>query len=200
MPHTFAKLLLVGFAAVASHGQNTTANPPTPSTLQQPKPEAVPKRAPLPPSPPDAPMPDPGSLPVPPDKTRSPVRRVLDRLDPNCGDWIFHTCWSSPKETEARDPEAQGFAKNFEAGDVYFKSKNYQGAASRFREALEYKPDSGEAIFKLAVSLDKLGQTDEACDAYEAYLRLLPDGPRAKAARPAVERIKRSASARQPAK
>ena len=92
-------------------------------------------------------------------------------------------------QTDEADRE---FAKNFSVGDAYFKGKNYRGAESRFREALEYKPNHPEATYKLAVSVDKLGKTDEAQALYEAYLSLSPTGPYADRARKALR--KKSAS------
>ncbi len=79
--------------------------------------------------------------------------------------------------------------RNFEVGDLYFHNKNYKGAESRFREALQYKPEYPEAIFKLAVSLEKLDNQKEAVAAYQSYLELLPDGPFADPARKAVQRL-----------
>jgi hypothetical protein len=196
MSHLCAELLLIACASGTCYGQMGTQSKATPSpqTLQQPQPEPIQKTAPLPPSSSDAPIPDLGSSPVSPDRQSSRVRRILDRLDPNCIDWIFHTCWSSPKKGGVETPEDQKFTTNFEAGDLYFKHRNYRGAVSRFREALDYKPDDGEATFKLAVSLDKLGESEEARDGYEAYLKVLPNGPHAEAARDAVRRIEGSAA------
>jgi Flp pilus assembly protein TadD len=47
-------------------------------------------------------------------------------------------------------------------GDTYFKKRNYRGAESRLREALEYKSHDPETTYKLAVSVDKLGKIDAA--------------------------------------
>ena len=81
--------------------------------------------------------------------------------------------------------------KDVEVGDFYFKVKqNYPAAISRYREALEYKPHDAEATFKLAEALNKTGDTAGAIENYEAYLKILPNGPYAKSAREALEKLK----------
>ena len=93
-------------------------------------------------------------------------------------------------------PEAEReFAKNFDVGNIYFKGKNYKGAESRFREALEYKPDDPDATYLLAKSIDKLGRTREAREAYESYLKLAPRGPGAERARKAILALDKSGTA-----
>jgi Flp pilus assembly protein TadD len=81
------------------------------------------------------------------------------------------------------------FAKDMEVGEINFKKGSYRGAEWRFREALDYKPDNPEAIFWLAKSIDKLGRSDEAQDAYRRYLQLRPNGTFAEKARNALERL-----------
>jgi tetratricopeptide (TPR) repeat protein len=79
--------------------------------------------------------------------------------------------------------------KDVEVGDFYFKRKNYSAALSRYREALEYKPRDAVATFRLAETLEKTGESQEALKAYEDYLRILKHGPFAADARKAVERL-----------
>ncbi len=82
--------------------------------------------------------------------------------------------------------------KCVEIGDFYFKVKqNYPAAISRYREALEYKPHDAEATFKLAEALNKTGDTGGALENYQAYLKILPDGPYAKRASEQVEKLKK---------
>ena len=80
--------------------------------------------------------------------------------------------------------------KNIEVGDYYYKMKNYRAAESRYEEALEYKPNDAEATYKLGVSQEVQGKTDEALDAYTSYLKILPEGPHAEESKAAIERIK----------
>ena len=81
------------------------------------------------------------------------------------------------------------FAKDMEVGEINFTNGSYRGAEWRFRDALDYKPDNPEAIFWLAKSIDKLGRSDEAQDAYRTYLQLQPNGTLAEKARNALERL-----------
>ncbi len=80
--------------------------------------------------------------------------------------------------------------KAVEVGDWYFKQQNYKAAISRYQEALDFKPHDAEATFKLAEVLNKTGDTTGAIENYEAYLKLLPDGPYAKKSREALEKLK----------
>ena len=80
-------------------------------------------------------------------------------------------------------------AKDVEVGDFYFKQKNYAGAESRYREALEYKDNDAIATFRLAVCLEKMDRPGEAREEYESYLRILPHGPQAADAKKAIERL-----------
>jgi tetratricopeptide (TPR) repeat protein len=81
--------------------------------------------------------------------------------------------------------------KDVEIGDYYYKAGNYKAALSRFREALLYKPRDAVATFKLAQTLEKSKQLEEARAQYEAYLEILKDGPSAGEARRALERLEK---------
>jgi TolA-binding protein len=149
--------------------------------------------APLPPSSPDMPLPDPTTFPKHDDKTKSPAQRVVDKLSPLCVDAVFHTCLPWGISDAPQTPEAEReFAKNFDVGDTYFKGKNYKAAESRFREALEYKPDDPDATYMLAESIAKLGKAREAREVYESYLKLSPRGPGADRARKALQELGQS--------
>ena len=80
-------------------------------------------------------------------------------------------------------------AKDVEVGDFYFKQHNYRAAISRYREALLYKPNDAIATYSLAEALDKAGNFKEAAQNYQAYLKILPNGPKASDARKALERL-----------
>ena len=84
--------------------------------------------------------------------------------------------------------------KDVEVGDFYFKRKNYRAALDRYREALYYKDNDATATFKLAICQEKLGDMDEARNAYEKYLKILPDGPFAQEAHRGLERLKTQSS------
>jgi Flp pilus assembly protein TadD len=90
---------------------------------------------------------------------------------------------------ELRSYNPQKARKAIEVGDFYFRRDNYRAALNRYQEALQWKPDDAEATFKSAASLEKLGRLQEARARYEAYLKLLPDGPHAKEARKALDKL-----------
>jgi tetratricopeptide (TPR) repeat protein len=80
--------------------------------------------------------------------------------------------------------------KDVEVGDFYYKQENYKAAISRYQEALEYKPHDAEATYKLAEVLNKTGDRPGAIENYEAYLKILPNGPYAKKSKEALEKLK----------
>jgi tetratricopeptide (TPR) repeat protein len=112
----------------------------------------------------------------------SEVLKDGERPSGNSGAGEFHP-WNPHKA-----------AKNIEVGDFYFKRKNYRAAGDRYREALYYKDNDAVATFRLAVCLEKLDQPDEARKEYESYLKILPHGPQAEAARKAIDRLKGTAA------
>ena len=89
-------------------------------------------------------------------------------------------------------------AKDIEVGDFYFKKKNYRAAEDRYREALLYKDNDAEAIYKLAICLEKLNRPDEALIEYESYLKTLPYGPEAPEVKKSIERLKLAAANAKP--
>ena len=185
MNSSWLRLVLVTGLALSIQAQ-TNSNPPSTNTISPPQ-------APLnrPPSPPEAPLPDLGSLPSPAGTTKSKVKRALDRITPHCADVVYHSCWSSPaQDPSARLPEAEREAqRNRDAGEIYYRDKNYRGSESPFREALRYEPADPVATFELAESLEKLGKRDEARDVYQTYLKILPNGPSAADAKKALKRL-----------
>ena len=95
---------------------------------------------------------------------------------------------SGVQEMKAYDPHRA--EKNVEVGDYLMRRKSYRAAESRYREALEYKPNDALATFRLAVVLEKTDQLEEARQRYQEYLKVLPQGPFAKDCRKALARLK----------
>ena len=85
-------------------------------------------------------------------------------------------------------------AKCIEVGDWYFKQENYRAAISRYQEALEWKPKDAEATYKLALVEEKSGDPTAALANYQAYLKILPNGPYAEKARKGIDRVKSKAT------
>jgi tetratricopeptide (TPR) repeat protein len=82
---------------------------------------------------------------------------------------------SDVQEMHPWDPHKA--AKDVEVGDFYFKKQNYKAAIARYQDALIYKPNDAIAQFRLAESLNKIGNSGEAASHYQEYLKILPHGP-----------------------
>ena len=100
-----------------------------------------------------------------------------------------------PSEVDEMHPwDPHKAAKDIEVGDYYFKRKNYRGALDRYKDALVYKPNDAVANFRLAECEDKIGNSADAVQHYEAYLKILPSGPFAADAHKALDRLKSTAA------
>jgi tetratricopeptide (TPR) repeat protein len=80
--------------------------------------------------------------------------------------------------------------KDDEVGEFYFKRKNYRAALARYQDALIWKEKDAVANFRMAQCYEKLDQPDQAIPHYEEYLKILPEGPYAKEAKKALEKLK----------
>jgi tetratricopeptide (TPR) repeat protein len=101
----------------------------------------------------------------------------------------------APSDTEELHPwDPHKAAKDIEVGDYYFKRKNYRGALERYKDALVYKPNDAVANFRLAECEEKIGNSADATQHYEAYLKILPEGPFAADAQKALDRLKSKAA------
>ena len=79
--------------------------------------------------------------------------------------------------------------KDVEVGLFYFKRGNLKAAEARFRDALKWQDNHAEALYRLAVVLEKEGQMTQARQNYEAYLKILPKGEFAADSKKALERL-----------
>ncbi len=79
--------------------------------------------------------------------------------------------------------------KDDEVGEYYLKLKDYKGALARFQDALDYKPNDAIANFRMAQCYEKMNDPVQAAVHYREYLRILPNGPFAKDARKALEKL-----------
>lgn len=77
------------------------------------------------------------------------------------------------------EPAPQGIEKELEAGKKAFSEKDFGGAEDFFRRALEKAPDSAEARFFLARSLDAQGKNETAMAEYRKVLNREPDHAKA---------------------
>jgi len=72
----------------------------------------------------------------------------------------------------------------------YMNDENYQGAYLRAQDAIKVQPDYSLAHFTLAQAAQKMKKKDEAIAEYQLYLKLDPDGDKAKAAKQALAELK----------
>ena len=72
----------------------------------------------------------------------------------------------------------------------YYNDENYQGAYLRAKDAISVQPDYSAAHFALAEIAQKMKKKDEAITEYQTYLKLDPDGEKAKAAKKALDELK----------
>jgi hypothetical protein len=71
----------------------------------------------------------------------------------------------------------------------YGQSGNKMGAYLRAKDAVKTQPDYPEAHFVLGQAAQRLGKNDEALAEFTEYLKLAPDGERAKSAKKALEEL-----------
>jgi tetratricopeptide (TPR) repeat protein len=76
----------------------------------------------------------------------------------------------------------------------YFRDENYQGAYLRAKDAINVQPDFSTPHFVIAQIAQKLKKKDEAIAEYQTYLKLDPEGEKAKEARRALAELQPSGS------
>ncbi|HEU5402046.1 MAG TPA: hypothetical protein VFU86_11860 [Terriglobales bacterium] len=110
-------------------------------------------------------------------------------LSPPSGDATMHPNSDVSDINEMHPYNPHKAEKDVEVGDFYFNLKNYRAAESRYAEALEYKSNDAEATYKLALTREKLDKNEDALAGYQSYLKILPEGPRAKDAQEGIGRL-----------
>jgi tetratricopeptide (TPR) repeat protein len=79
--------------------------------------------------------------------------------------------------------------KDDEVGRFYLDKGDYQGALLRYQDATATDPTNVSAIFGLAETQHNLKQNAEALKNYELYLKIVPNGPKAKQALKGLKEI-----------
>lgn len=135
----------------------------------------------------------------PPRSDRSPSesssKDTMIDLSPPMGDAKSHPNGGIADDVLEMHPyDPHRAEKDVEIGDFYFKKYNYKAAESRYREALDFKPNDAVATYKVAVSLDKQENAAEAQKFYEKYLEILPHGPYEEDCKSAIDRLKKAAA------
>jgi hypothetical protein len=73
---------------------------------------------------------------------------------------------------------------------LYMNDENYPGAYLRAKDAVKTQPDYSTPHFALALAALKMKKKDEAVAEFQTYLKLDPEGEKAKAARKALDELK----------
>ena len=84
--------------------------------------------------------------------------------------------------------------KSVEIGNFYFKRRNYAGALSRYKEAVQVDPNYAPAYLGLGRVYEKIGLKRKALEAYQRYLDELPStkqAEEAKSAHAAIDRLEK---------
>lgn len=71
----------------------------------------------------------------------------------------------------------------------YLRDENYEGAYLRAKDAVKTQPEYSAAHFALGEIAQKMKKTDEAIAEFQTYLKLDPDGEKAKAAKKALAEL-----------
>jgi len=120
-------------------------------------------------------------------------KEAADRqLRQHCNDQVD----TSPKAPRAdndqpcTDLHKRDAGHDLEVGDTYLEQKNYNAAAMRYRDALQNDPGNALAMLHLAQALENAGRRSEAYEQYQNFLNTDPQGPNAKRAREALDRLR----------
>ena len=74
-------------------------------------------------------------------------------------------------------PDPGRAKRDAEVADFYLKSRDYQGALLRYKDATTADPTNVEAIFGLAETQRMLKKNADAARNYQLYLEIVPNGP-----------------------
>ena len=80
--------------------------------------------------------------------------------------------------------------EDLSVAEFYGQNGNYMGAYLRAQDAVKTQPEFPEGHFVLGEAAKRLHKKDEAVTEFQAYLKLAPDGPKAKAAETALNDLK----------
>lgn len=80
--------------------------------------------------------------------------------------------------------------EDLKVAKFYMHDDNLPGAYLRAKDAVKVQPEYSEAHFALAEVAEKMKKKDEAVAEYQTYLKLDPQGERAKAAKRALDDLK----------
>ena len=90
------------------------------------------------------------------------------------------------KKTVKPQTDTERVDEDLSVAKFYGQSGNLMGAYLRAKDAVKTQPDYAEAHFVLGEASKRLNKRDEAKAEFNEYLKLAPDGERAKAAEKAL--------------
>ena len=99
-----------------------------------------------------------------------------------------HRKLPKPKRVQSDDERVD---EDLSVAKFYMRDENYQGAYLRAKDAVKVQPEYSAAHFALAETAQKLKKKEEAIAEYEAYLKMDPDGEKAKDAKRALTDLKK---------
>ena len=94
------------------------------------------------------------------------------------------------KKTPPPQTDTERVDEDLSVAKYYGQSGNKMGAYLRAKDAVKIQPEYPEAHFVLGEAARSLGKKDEALAEFTTYLKLAPDGERAKAAEKALDGLR----------
>ncbi|HEX3374797.1 MAG TPA: tetratricopeptide repeat protein [Edaphobacter sp.] len=129
---------------------------------------------------------DPNASPTDPDATPAPDPTANgDPSNPPEGTSV-HRRLPKPKHVQSDDERVDD---DLYVAKFYMNDENYQGAYLRAKDAVSIQPEYSATHFVLAQVLEKMKKNDEAIAEYQTYLKLDPEGEKAKAAKKALAEL-----------
>jgi hypothetical protein len=97
-----------------------------------------------------------------------------------------HRKLPKPKHIQSDDERVD---EDLNVAKFYMRDENYQGAYLRAKDAVSIQPEYSATHFALAQIAEKMKKKDEAVAEYQTYLKLDPDGEKAKEAKKAIAEL-----------
>jgi hypothetical protein len=94
-----------------------------------------------------------------------------------------HRKLPKPKHIQSDDERVD---EDLNVAKFYMRDENYEGAYLRVKDAVKIQPEYSATHFALAEVAEKMKKKDEAIAEYQTYLKLDPDGEKAKDAKKAL--------------
>lgn len=82
-------------------------------------------------------------------------------------------------------------AEDLDVSHYYLTTGNFIGAYARAQDAVKLNPEDEQAHFALGSAAEKMKKKDEAIQQYTLYLKMAPDGTKAKQVATAIDRLGR---------